>query len=496
MKILFVSPEVSPFARTGGLGEVVGSLPIALRKMGVDARIICPLHRCCKDLPLNNISGEISFPSKHSKIRSKIALFDKSESSVPVYFLINHELFDREGIYSGENTDYPDNWLRSFVLSHAATEIESLVDWKPDVLHSHDWMAAPTSAYLNAKLGKFTKKPDQGSVLTIHNLEHQGSFSKHEFDLSGLPSKYWGMNGFEHHTSLNLLKGGIQHANKLTTVSPTYAAEIKTQEFGHGLEKSLQYRGADLIGILNGINEEIWNPMTDPNIHAPIDPKNPIAGKKACKDVLLEEFKLNLNEQIPLFGVVSRLYHQKGLDLLLEIMPQLLKDQEIGCVVLGSGNEKQEKDFLKLAKQFPKALGVQIGFDDKLARRIFAGSDFFLMPSRFEPCGLAQQYAMRYGSIPIARKTGGLSDTIIQSNGKNKPANGYLFKDAKPDSLLQSINRATIDWQEPDAFLKIRKQAMNTPCSWDLAALKFKEVYKWSLKEARITDTGSRLFSN
>ncbi|MDA7757106.1 glycogen synthase GlgA [Opitutales bacterium] len=483
MKVLFVSPEVSPFARTGGLGEVVGSLPIALNQVGVETKILCPLHGCCKTFPYKTLDGDIVFRYGNTKIKSQVGVLDQKHSPVSVYFLINEKLFGRTGIYADEKGDYSDNCLRSFVLSHAATQIEKITRWKPDILHAHDWMAAATSAYLNAKQAKKKSPKVQGSVLTIHNLEHQGVFNQSEFHKSRLPNTYWGIDGFEHHGTLNLLKGGIQHADKISTVSPTYAQEIRTKAHGQNLEESLKFRGADLLGILNGIDQESWNPINDQLIPSNFGPHKPLPGKQLCKEDLIKEFKLaNIKE--PLIGVVSRLHHQKGLDLLLSILPDMLAEGRGSFIILGSGDKVLEKEFSKLADSFPERIGLRIGFDDALARRIFAGTDFFLMPSRFEPCGLAQQYAMRYGSIPVARNTGGLSDTIIARTDEKSKSTGYLFKSAEPKLLLDSIKLAIRDWDDESFYLNMQKRAMNVPSSWDVAAEKYKTLYNWVLRDS------------
>ena len=478
MKVLFVSPEISPFARTGGLGEVVGSLPFALKRAGIDVRVLCPRHRCCKSLPIRILKKEITFKHKSKDITSKLGVLSDKKYPIPIYFLINDHLFDREGIYADQNGNYPDNCLRAFVLSHAACELEKVTRWKPDILHAHDWMAAPTCGYLNAKQEKINKPNPQGSLLTIHNLEHQGVFTHEDFLESGLPLKYWAMDGFEHHGRLNLLKGGIQHADKISTVSPTYAKEIRTVENGQNLEECLRFRGADLVGILNGIDEEAWNPLTDASIPHPISPSSPSVGKKKCKESILKEFKLSFPNK-PLLGVVSRLYEQKGLDLLLSALPEILKSTDATFIILGSGAEDQENGFLDMAKTYPEKIAVKIGFDDVLARRIFAGSDFFLMPSRFEPCGLAQQYAMRYGSVPIARKTGGLADTIRPRTDESKDHTGYLFEKADKISLAHAIKQACDDWRSEEFYSEMQTRTMQISCSWELAAQKYAQLYNW-----------------
>jgi len=467
--------------KTGGLGDVVGSLPVALGNQGLDVRIICPLHRSCRDLPRDSYPKPISFPLGNKTYSFSVTSSKLRDSQVTVYFIGNDSLFDRDGIYSSANGDFSDNALRAFALSKAAIELEKSTGWQPDIFHAHDWMAAPTSAFLNQNKNKLKRKV--ASVLTIHNLEHQGLFGYDDFLESHLPKSYWGMQGFEHNGALNLLKGGIQHADKLTTVSPNYADEIKTPAFGHGLEKSLIYRAADLIGILNGIDEKLWNPKTDSAIPQNFDINLSTKGKKACKQKLQAELGLQNNHNIPLYGVVSRLYYQKGLDLLADIIPELLNQNAYQFAILGSGDPEEEKNFKYLSKKYPAQIASYIGFDDGLARRIFAGSDFFLMPSRFEPCGLSQQYALRYGSIPIARNTGGLSDTITPFKNDGKQANGFLFNLPDSKELAEVIHSSQALHQDQNAFYKIRENAMKSSFSWALAAQQYKKTYEWALEK-------------
>ena len=481
MKVLFVSPEVGPIVRAGGLGDVVGALPLALGQLGLDVRVLCPLHRECRDLNTETLQGSIKLKLGNTRFSCRLKETKLGNSDITLYLLENKFLFDRPGIYADKNGDYQDNPLRCFALCNAAMWIEKVTGWSPDIFHSHDWMAASLPAYLNAN--KSIKNKSR-SVLTIHNLEHQGVFDEKFFSSSGLPSEFSGIEGFNHYNSMNLLKGGIQHADKITTVSPTYSEEIRTQHYGQGLEKCLQYRGADLIGILNGIDENSWNPETDPALEEKISLAEPEYGKKANKIALLKEMRLPNKDDSPVFGVVSRLYHQKGLDLLADSFPELISNSPSSkYLVLGSGDLEEEKKFQSLANQFPQNISVFIGFDDGLARRIFAGADFFLMPSRFEPCGLAQQYAMRYGTIPVVRKTGGLADTINDLNNKHLSPNGFLFMESTCESFINVIHRAIELYTKPDLFKKIRQNCLNSICSWDLAAKKYLEVYDWALKE-------------
>lgn len=480
MKVLFVSPEISPLVRTGGLGDVVGSLPVAIHSMGIDVRIVCPLHRECKKLTTTFFPTTEEVALGQDKFPIRIGETTLGASGIPVYLIENDFLFDRPGIYSDEKSDYPDNPTRAFVLSKGALLIERITGWSPEVFHAHDWMAASLPAFLNASRTMRDLQVKAKSVLTIHNLEHQGLCSYDDFRKSGLPDSFWGIDGFESNGSMNLLKGGIQHADKITTVSPTYAQEIRTKSFGQGLEESLKYRGADIVGILNGIDETSWNPQKDPAIPSPINPLDPDVGKDSCKRSLLEEMDLPIQTDVPLFGVVSRLYSQKGLDLLVDILPSLMTQTNANFIVLGSGAKEEETSFTELARKFPERIAAFIGFDDGLARRIFAGSDFFLMPSRFEPCGLAQLYAMRYGSLPIARKTGGLADTVIHYSQSSSSANGFLFEKTKASELEKVIHSALKLYSNPRMFSKIRANALSSPCSWANAAIKYAEIYEWT----------------
>jgi starch synthase len=481
MNVLFVSPEVNPLVRTGGLGDVVGSLPLALKKLGVDVRVICPLHRACKVIQSQALKKKIKVKIGERSITASIRETRLGQSDVPAYLIDLPELFDRDGIYSDENGDFKDNPQRAFALCQAALQLENIIDWHPEIIHAHDWMAAPVCAYTNDKKLKLGQKTKVRSILTIHNLQHQGVFSYDDFLSSNLLPANWSMDGFEKDGLTNLLKGGIQNADKITTVSPTYAAEIRTPEYGCGLEASLQYRGADLIGILNGIDQNEWNPQKDKALPHPISPSRPKAGKQACKLALLNEFNLQPNIETPLFGVVSRLYEQKGLDLLIDILPQLMAETHASFVLLGSGDPNEELAIRELSKSFPQRIGSFIGFDDGLARRIFAGSDFFIMPSRFEPCGLAQQYAMRYGSLPICRRTGGLADTIKPFARGEKNSNGFLFNDPSAKSLWTATKEALEVFANKRKFTGMRKNALSKKCDWEQAAEYYLQTYHWAL---------------
>ena len=481
MKVLFVSPEVAPIARAGGLGDVVGALPIALQSLGIDVRILCPNYKNSKICPAKKMGNNFKI-----KLGNKAHLFQflktsLGQSKIPVYLLDNDYFYKRNGFYSDKNGDYNDNSIRSFALCKAALELKNQVRWNPQIYHSHDWMAASVSAYLNSEKEKNNDYINCRSILTIHNLEHQGVFDNNFYTFSGLPDNFFGIDGFNHHNRLNLLKGGIQHSDKITTVSPSYSKEIRTEEFSFGLEESLKYRAADIIGILNGIDENSWNPEKDQNLHHKISIHLPSEGKRGNKEKLLREMKLPISNGVPLFGVVSRLYHQKGLDLLSEIIPNLVNSYQCKFIILGSGDPHLEKKFTSLSQRFPEHVGTVIGFDDGLARRIFAGTDFFIMPSRFEPCGLAQQYAMKYGSIPIARNTGGLKDTVKCFTENEKSANGFLFEKPNISELSEVIHKAILLRKEEIKFKNVRKNALFSNFSWENSAKKYAQVYHWAL---------------
>ncbi len=486
MKVLFVSPEVTPLARTGGLGDVVGALPPALKAVGVDVRIICPLHRGSLDgLKSKRIAGQLRIRIGERLCFARLVETCLPGTDVTVYLIEHKGFFDRPDIYAGSKGDFPDNAERSFVICRAAIDLPRLIGWRPDVYHAHDWMAAALPACLNA-----IKRPEgevrAASVLTIHNLEHQGSFSPEKFEISNLPRSYFQMEGFEHYGRLNLLKGGIQHADKITTVSPTYAKEVRTETQSHGLHSSLVYRAADLVGILNGIDKEAWNPGQDSALPHPFSLDTVETGKKECRKALSQELNLPYEPSLPLLGAVSRLYRQKGLDALAGALPKLLKKNDFQLALLGSGDPEQEKSFSNLANRFPDKVSIHIGFDDGLARRIFAGTDFFLMPSRFEPCGLAQQYAMRYGSLPIANSTGGLVDTIKDLNKHPKSANGLLLPNIEEASLHTAFRNACNIFAEEKKLQFMRRNAMMREASWKEPAESYADVYKWAMERSSI----------
>lgn len=484
MKILMIAPEVSPFVKVGGLSDVVGALPKELEKLGHDVRVICPYY---KDLKLKETTRAIDAVfSVHLKETHWARLWESviPDTRVPVYFVEHNSFFDRAGIYTGAfGESFGDNDKRYAFLSRAGIDLCYFLDWVPDVIHCHDWTTGFVPAYLNTTekdkpLGK------AATVFTIHNLQHQGYCHSSIIDFAGLPWWLYRPDGYESMGGVNMMKGALFHATKLTTVSPNYAQEIKTPEQGFGLDPVLRFRAADLIGIINGIDSSEWNPDTDMLIPERYSIGN-MDGKAVCKEVLQHNFHLPVHENVPLYGIVSRLYEQKGLDLLAQIIPHLLKNMNIQICLLGAGDPWLENEFRTLASRY-EGFGCYIGYDHRMSHLIEAGSDFFIMPSRFEPCGLNQMYSMIYGTLPIVRATGGLVDTVKQYNEATGEGTGFVFSDATVGGLYDTIGWSCATyWDKPDAFRKLQQQAMQSDFSWKSSTEKYVQTYKWAVEQRR-----------
>jgi len=480
MRILFVSPEVSPFIKEGGLADVVGALPIALAGAGHDVRVICPRHGGLRTSGewrrMNRILFVPTGGGMHYAGLWETALH--SQRTVPVYFIEYDEYFARGEIYHGPWGAHADNDRRFAFFARAAFEACHSIRWIPDVLHCHDWTTGLVPVLLN-EVFTANEWAKTASVFTIHNMQHQGHFAAEVLDFAGLPRQVFRSDALESFGGLNWMKGAIYHADKVTTVSPTYAREIRSPEGGFGLDRVLNFKGADLIGILNGIDTESWNPASDPALPTPFSAAD-LSGKAEGKTALQKAFGLDERPEIPVFGVVSRLFHQKGLDLLLSIIERLADSGRMHLVVLGSGEKWEEDSFRKAADRHPRLVGVRIGFDENLAHLIIGASDFFVMPSRFEPCGLGQQYAMRYGTIPIVRRTGGLADTVVPMGTEG--ATGFVFDDAQPFQLLEKIMEAVSLWEiAPDEIERLRMRGMRRDASWANAACEYQDVYRWAV---------------
>lgn len=481
MKILMAAPEVAPYVKVGGLADVLGSLPKALAAKGHDVRVVCPLYGFLKTKGWKRLDRGLRVRLGRGQ-EGGAGVWETllPGSRVTVYFLEHGGYYDRHEVYAGPWGDHADNGERFAFLTRAVIDLCAYLDWTPDVFHCHDWTTGLLPVYLNTT-ERNTPVGDAASVMTIHNLKFQGIFSPQLLDFAGLPWSEFRTDGLECMGQLNMLKGGLYHASKLTTVSPTYAAEIQRPEYGEGMNPVLKFRAADLVGILNGIDAEAWDPANDPSVPHGYSHED-LAGKALCKAALQQELGLEVDAKVPLFAVVSRLYDQKGLDLLAGIMDRLLGGMRIQLAVLGSGAPEIEAAFRRSAERYPGRVFAHIGFDEPLSRRIYAGSDFFLMPSRFEPCGLGQMYAMRYGTPPVVRTTGGLADTVEQYEEGTGRGTGFRFEAPGADALYYTIGWAcSTFYDRPGELHSMRLNGMRRDFSWKQSAQKYEQLYGWAV---------------
>ncbi len=479
-RILFVASEVTPFAKTGGLADVAGSLPAALASMGHHVFVVLPFYRAVKEgsFDVKPYEKTVSVPFKGRRLNVEI-FSSKIRRNVHVYFIQRDEFFDRSGLYGIPKGDYFDNPERFIFFSRAVLELGTAMDWQPDIIHCHDWQTALVPVYLKS-LFKINPVLNQAkSVFTIHNLAYQGVFPKEMMALSELPLELFSMKGLEYYGKMNFMKGGIVFSDIVTTVSERYAQEIQTPEYGYGMEGVLGERREDIYGILNGVDYTYWNPKTDPHIAAPYDRKN-FSGKKKCKDELMEIYDLKGSQESPIIGIISRLADQKGFDILAAAMSELMK-MDVSVVILGTGDDKYEKQYSTMGKKYPGRLGVKIAFDNVLAHKIEAGSDMFLMPSKYEPCGLNQMYSLKYGTIPIVRATGGLDDTIQRFDPETGKGNGFKFTDYSSKALLEETQRALEVFQDKKTWSGLIQNAMRTDFSWKKSAQRYDEIYNLAL---------------
>ncbi len=482
LKVLFVSSEAAPFARTGGLGDVVGALPKALRRRGVDARVVMPLYAGIDWDALERLEGPLHVPMWWGTARAAVRLGRFPRSDVPVYFLEYHRYFDRPHLYGPPGEAYGDNLERFALLSRGALELTKAIGFVPDVIHAHDWQTALVPVYVDTVEWA---RPLHGAatVFTIHNLTYQGVTNGDALFITGLGPEHYNAHEFEHFGALNLTKAALRHATVVSTVSPTYAREIQTPELGCGLDGVLRERGAELVGILNGIDDD-WNPAADPHIPKSFSAAD-MAGKDVCKTSLQREAHLPVDPRIPVFGVVGRLTSQKGFDILAHCMHRVLS-WDLQLVLLGSGDREAEHFFAALSARRPDRFKAWIGFHNGLAHRIEAGGDFFVMPSRFEPCGLNQMYSLRYGTLPIVRATGGLVDTVRNYSEETGEGTGFVFGDLTPDALANAIGWALSSYfDRPHHVRAMRQRAMAQDFSWNGAAEAYERLYRHAYRRRR-----------
>ncbi len=484
MKVLFATSELWPLIKTGGLGDVSYSLPHALSRHGADVRVVMPAYReVLRQVEHCRILGWLREGIEDYAHPVRILEVKHKQFTLPLILVDCANLFDREGnpYMHPEGYDWPDNAERFTLFARAVAHLaigRLGGGWKPDVVHSNDWQTGLVSAFLEHEI----ERPRR--IFTIHNLAYGGHFPHSEFTRLGLPAEWWSADGAEFYGNFSMLKSGIVYSDAITTVSPTYAKEICTPAYGYGMENVLAARSYKLSGILNGIDMDTWNPESDPYLSTHYSIKEINSGKQANKEALLKEFGAKITKKLlaaPLLGMVSRLVEQKGVDLVLNIIPYLLQKTSANFIIAGSGNAHYEAHLHQLAADNPQRVFVYTGYSESRAHLLEAGSDIFLMPSRYEPCGLNQMYSLRYGTLPIVNLTGGLADTVIDATAKNianDTATGFVFQDGLLTGLEEAILRALSIYAKPEQWQQLQQTAMQQDFSWDQSARKYLQLYR------------------
>jgi len=480
LKILVVSSEVAPFAKTGGLADVAGSLPKALVAMGNDARIVMPRYRGITD-----VSTVIDFPVQIGN-RSETCIIRESHieaklegggtKQVPVYFIDNYHYFDRDGLYC-----HYDEAERFAFFNIAVLEMLKQINFQPDVIHCNDWQSGPIPFLLREKYGHDPFYHRMAAVFTIHNLLYQGNFPRESLRLLNVGGEYFHPGALEFYGQLSFVKAGLLYADVINTVSKRYAQEIQTPEYGEGFEGLLRKRSQDLHGIVNGINYHEFNPQTDPRIFRAYGPST-VQDKYENKFSLQKEVDLPVKD-VPVIGLVSRLVDQKGLDLIADVFDEFIKE-DLQFIVLGAGDKYYEEVLAGMRERYPHKMGLYLGYNGILAQRIYAGSDMFLMPSRFEPCGLGQLISLRYGTVPIVRATGGLADTIVDYNEETASGNGFSFEPYSAEVMLKTIRRAlSLYRQEPEKWRRLVINGMEQDFSWNRSGAEYIELFDQAISK-------------
>ena len=477
MKILLASSEVHPYSKTGGLADMVGALGKALARAGHRACIVTPLYQGVRDKfhTLGRADWQFDLPMGMKRVQAELWSLEV-EKGLTVYFIAQPDFYERAGIYQENNVSYPDNAERFIFFSKCVTNLARYLPERPDVVHVHDWQTALVPALMRQQRRAEGWGSPPVTCLTIHNLAYQGTFPAAAFALTNLPKDFFTMEGAEFFGQLNCLKAGIAFADAITTVSPRYAREIMTEEFGCGLDGLLRKRQNRFFGILNGVGYEEWNTTHNPLIKHPYSATR-LAGKAKNKIELQKEFGLPAAADTPIFGTITRLAEQKGVDIKLGALEEMLS-AKLQFVLLGSGSPAFERAYLNLARRFPSQVAAHIGYDEGLAHRIEAGCDFYIMPSRFEPSGLNQMYSLRYGTIPIVRAVGGLDDSVIDFTEDAAKANGIKFHEYSARALAKAIRKALALYEQPGLLRRYRQNAMKADFSWDRVVGEYLKVYE------------------
>ena len=500
MNVLFVTAEASPYLKTGGLGDVSEALPLSLASLGMNVRIVTPHYRAFDSYIRNNaVAVRRRIPIAVMLAGEYIAAaavetIHPSDERITVWSIECPVYFDRPGLYGESGRDYPDNAERFIFFNKACIELIRICaergEWTPDVVHSNDWHTAVIAFYITKVYSSMRPFDRMGTVFTIHNLAYQGVFSSLDYPLLGADWAHFTDSRMEHFGNINFMKSGIACAHAVTTVSPTYAREILSDDQGFGLAEFIRHHRKKLTGILNGARYETWSPEKDTLIPSQYSARD-LSGKIACKKELCSQFGIPYQEGPPVIGIVSRLTMQKGLELVLAAMSDILR-RTVVLVVLGVGDIKYEASFSAWRTIRPSRVGVHLAFSDERAHLVEAGSDMFLMPSLFEPCGLNQMYSLRYGTVPIVRFTGGLADTIIDRDSDSKEANGFTFREFTPQALLAAIDRALAVYNDGPSWKKLMMNGMRTSFSWDDAAAQYSKVYAQAKNAAALRKNKKR----
>jgi starch synthase len=476
MNILLATSEVHPYSKTGGLADMVGALAKTLARAGHQARIVTPLYRGIhQQFPqIRREDWWFDLPLGDQRIQAELFSL-QAEENLTIYFVRQQDLYDRNGLYMENNVVFADNAERFIFFSKCVAHLARYLPWRPDIVHIHDWQTGLVPALLqNQQKNEGWGNPPP-TCLTIHNLAYQGVFPPNTFEFTNLPREYFTTETSEYFGHLNCLKAGVALANMITTVSPRYAREILTEEYGCGLDGLLRKRQARLVGILNGVDYEEWNAMTDPYLKARYSATR-LAGKKIDKEDLQKDLGLAVSP-VPLFGTITRLAEQKGIDIQLAALEEMLS-ADMQFVMLGAGSPAYEHGYHELARRFPNKVAARFGYNESLSHRIEAGCDFYIMPSRYEPSGLNQMYSLRYGTIPIVRATGGLDDSVVDYTENKTQANGIKFSEYSPRALCRAVRKALALYAQPALLTRYRKNAMKCDFSWERTVGQYLEVYE------------------
>jgi starch synthase len=494
MRILLASSEVNPYSKSGGLGDMVGALAKFLGRAGHQVGVVTPLYHGIREAfpGLQPFDWKLDFPMGDQRVQGGVCV-EEAGGGPTIYFIDQPLFYDRPELYQERGADYADNAERFIFLCKSVVNLARFLPWRPELIHVHDWQAAPVAALVEDERRRGVWAAAPPVCLTIHNLAFQGNFPAAKFGLTNLPPEYFQPGGMEFYGGMNFLKGGISYASVITTVSPRYAREITTEQFGCGLDGALRWRQDVLIGILNGVDYDEWTTVGNPYLVRSYTADD-LRGKAVNKAEMQAEAGLPVLGDVPLFGTVARLAEQKGVDIQLGALEEMLA-ADMQFILLGSGGREFERGYRKLELRYPSKCAVKIGFDTRLSHRIESACDFFLMPSRFEPCGLNQMYSLRYGTVPVVRVTGGLDDSVIDATEDPAHADGIKFREYSVRALAKAIRKALVLYGDKELLEHYRRNGMSQDFSWERTAVTYEKVYQQAL-QTRQAQVASSLHSS